>query len=70
MTVSYEEGTRNGKLVFIVKDEDAMEAFGRLYSTREGVGIGYEDNIVLIHPVENATEEQIQKIRDALSENI
>ncbi|MBN2376449.1 MAG: hypothetical protein JXD22_08610 [Sedimentisphaerales bacterium] len=67
MAVSYEEDTRNEKLVFVANDEDAMETFQFLYSKRIGVGIGYEDNIVHISPVENATEEQIQEIRDALS---
>ena len=70
MAVRYEEETRNGKLVFVVNDKNAMEAFRLLSSERIEIGIGYEDNIVLIHPVENATEEQIQKIRDALNKNI
>jgi len=69
MAVNYEEGTLNGKLVFVIDAENEKEALNFLDSNVIAVGTTTR-NVILIHPAENATEEQIQNIRDALSENI
>ena len=66
MAVNYEEGTLNGKLVFVIDAENEKEALNFLDSNAIAVGTTTR-NVTLIHPAENATEEQIQKIRDALS---
>lgn len=70
MPISYTEESRNERSVFVIDAEDAIEAFTLLSSEMFGMSMGYEGKIVLIHTLENTTEEQLQKIRDSLSGNM
>ena len=69
MAVQYEEATINNKLVFVIYADNMIEALTLLGSNNTAVGFTPR-NATLIFPPENATQNQIQEIRDALSESI
>ncbi len=69
MAVNFEEGTLDGKFVFVIDANDAKEANNFLDSNGLTVGITTR-NVTLIYPPTDADDDKKQKIRDALSEDM